>query len=475
MKRSKKVIILACALVVVCVAAIFVSTMEKKKEDIHNSDEIVMQIPADSVTALSWRTEQEPDGFSFSRDDSGWHCDADAEFPVSEEKMQELLSVFEQFGVAFTIENAEDLSLYGLDKPLCTIEITAGDSVHEIQIGSFSAMDSQRYVSIGDGKVYLVNKDPLVLYNVSLKELIANDAPPRFATADKITFSGEENYEIVYQEDGPTYQKDDVYFASLDGELLPVNAQEINSYLATITELNLTNYVTYTADDALLAQYGLDEPELTITVDYTPEEEASESFVLQVGCVEQDEKKASDSESSSSTIAYARVADSDIIYQLDSNDYHLLSACSYDDLRRQNLIPADFEDVVQIDVNLDGNTYVIQADPANEKRDENGNRIFSYNKETTDIFNIKNRLTALQTEKFTTDFSTDTQELGLMLHLNLEGNPQVQVSLYRYDGSYCSAAVDGKPVGLVARDKVVNAAEAFHTIVLGETAPEKTA
>ena len=36
-----------------------------------------------------------------------------------------------------------------LDNPVCTIRITAGGETHTIQLGDYSKMDAQRYVSIG--------------------------------------------------------------------------------------------------------------------------------------------------------------------------------------------------------------------------------------------------------------------------------------------------------------------------------------
>lgn len=59
--------------------------------------------------------------------------------------MKELLSTFEEFGVSFKIEEAEDLTQYGLDQPSCTIDFTADGQDYEVTLGDFSIMDSERY------------------------------------------------------------------------------------------------------------------------------------------------------------------------------------------------------------------------------------------------------------------------------------------------------------------------------------------
>ena len=47
-----------------------------------------------------------------------------------------------------------------------------------------------------------------------------------------------------------------------------------------------------------------------------------------------------------------------------------------------------------------------------------------------------------------------------------ENFPEVQITLYRYDGSHCLAVVDGESVSLVDRTAVVDLIEAIHAIVL---------
>lgn len=68
-----------------------------------------------------------------------------------------------------------DYGQYGLDDPICTIHITAGDTDYEILLGNYSTMDSQRYVSTGDGNVYLASSDPLSSFNCTIRDLIANE------------------------------------------------------------------------------------------------------------------------------------------------------------------------------------------------------------------------------------------------------------------------------------------------------------
>lgn len=158
MNRYKKLYILVGVLVVACLVTFGVTRYESHKEKIQTSDEVVMELSTDSVTALSW--EYDGQTLSFHKEDDTWTYDDDDAFPVDQDKIQERLDLFASFGVAFIIEDPEDLGQYGLSDPTCTIHISAEDQDYTILLGDYSTMDSQRYVSIGDGNVYLVQNDP---------------------------------------------------------------------------------------------------------------------------------------------------------------------------------------------------------------------------------------------------------------------------------------------------------------------------
>ena len=169
MSRSKKIYVLLGVLLVVCAATLGVSRYEAYKEEIKNSDEVILKLASEDVNSLKWEYESKETGkkesLAFHRDDT-WMYDDDEAFPVSEEKIDELLEPFASFGVSFIIENVEDYGQYGLDDPVCTIQVGTDDKTYEIKVGDYSKMDEQRYVSVDDGNVYLVQNDPMDLYEL---------------------------------------------------------------------------------------------------------------------------------------------------------------------------------------------------------------------------------------------------------------------------------------------------------------------
>lgn len=465
MNRAKKIYVLLGILAAACVVTFAVMQMEERKEQIKETGEIILELPSESVQSLSW--EYNGETLAFHKKEN-WLYDEDENFPVSEEKINALLEQFQSFGAAFIIENVEEFGQYGLDAPVCTISLSTENQTYEIKLGDYSRMDSQRYVSIGDGNVYLVKHDPLDEYDAVLSDMIDHDEIPSFDHVTQIQFAGAEAYSITYQEDSAdSYSGHGIYFIQRNETALPLDTSKVDSYLRNITNLNPVNYVSYNATDEELQAYGLDAPELTITADYTSEEEnggeAEHTFILCVSPDPEDAKAAKEAEDGGEAeiSAYIRVGESRIIYKVSSSSYKKLAAASYNDLRHPEVMWADFSDIQQIDISLDGNSYTLASKKDGDKctwsyQDENG----------LEISDLQSALENLVAAEFTDERPTQKEEIGLTIHLDNENFPRVQIKLYRYDGSRCLAVVDGKSVSLVERTAAVELIEAVYAIVL---------
>lgn len=469
MKRAKRLYVLLGILVVVCIAAFAVVKHEERQEEIRNSGEIVLEIDPETVDALSW--EYESESLAFHKDET-WQYDEDAAFPVSEEKIQELLEPFQALDAAFIIEEVTDYSQYGLDNPVCTIHLSAGEEDYEIKLGNYSTMDSQRYLSTGDGNVYLVEDDPMEDYEITIRDMIANDETPSFGQVTGIQFEGADSYQVVYQEyseESPyTYCSEDVYFRQEGEDLKPLDTNLVESYLSGIENLTLDNYMTYQAGTEDLSQYGLDAPELTVTVTYTPEEDEegeSQTFTLHISRSPEERAAAendtaSEEDEEEEITAYARVGDSEIVYQITGDSYEKLIAAGYDDLRHKEALTADFTQVTGLDITLEGTVYNLTSEGSGE------DKTFRFGEEEVDVTDLQSALEGLTADSFTQEEPTQKEEIALTVYLDSEVHPSVQIQLYRYDGENCLAVIDGEPVSLIPRSAVVDLIEAVNAIVL---------
>ncbi len=335
----------------------------------------------------------------------------------------------------------------------------------EIQLGNFSTMDSERYVSIGDGNAYLVKKDPLEQFEIEISDMIKHDEIPKLEKVTGISFSGEEPERIIYEEDSTdSYLKEDVYFMEQGEEHLPLDTARVKNYLDAIRNLDMKDYINYNVSENDLASYGLDAPELSITVDYTvteegTDEEKTESCVLNIARDPkeraEEEKKAekrenqekTDEESEEKEItAYARAGESRIVYQLSTEEYESLMDRSYDSLRHQEI--------------LEGNTYTITSD---KKGDE---RVYRYLDEELELADIRSAIKGLRAETFTDETPDGKEEISLTIRMDNDNYPETTIQLYRYNGEECIAVVDREPVAFVTRASVVDLVEAVNGVVL---------
>lgn len=448
MKRIRKILILLAVLAVISITAYNVSKYEERKEQIKNSNEVVLSVEKENVVSLSWEYDSTSLAFHNSE---GWLYDNDEFFPVDEEEINSLLDIFGSFEAAFIIENVEDYSQYGLDEPECTINFATSDTEYKITLGDYSTMDSKRYVSIGDGNVYLASEDPLDTFKRTLKDMIKNDEVPKFSTVNNISFSGLENYEIYYAEENRfTYCDDDIYFTDKDSETLSLDTSKVKSYLSSLSYLNIIDYVTYNATEDELTKYGFDEPELTVNIDYaTTDEDGNENntvFKIYISTVDE--------------ASYIRLNDSQIIYNLSESDYKTLTEISYNKLRHDEIFSGNFEDIYKMEIIMDNTTYAITS----ETKDDT--TTYYYNDEEISISDLKNALSSLNADSFTSEGPAQKDEISLILYLNNENFSKTAITFYRYNGSLCLAETDGKTVALVDRNSVVELMEAVNAIVL---------
>lgn len=506
MHRSKRLLILVGVLAVVCAAAFLATRVQEQQEQVEASGETVLAIDAGNVASLAWTSGEAE--YAFHKDET-WLYDADEAFPVSAEALEELLAPFSSFNAAFVIRDVTDYAQYGLEEPECTIEIGTAEASYTIAFGDMSAMDDQRYVSIGDGNVYLAVTDPMDAFAVELPDLIDNDEIPQMDTVTALSLTGAVEESIAYVEaGGPSYSDEDVYFLQSGEESLPLDTDLVEDYLGGIRDLVLTDYATYNATEIELASFGLNDPALTVTVEYEQQAEAAEegaepettagTLALHIGRVEEEEESAEETdaaaeetEESAEDISqeeaqyayYLRVGDSQIVYNLSDADGEALFAASYDDLRHRQVFWGDFDDVAQATILLDNQTYTLtaqtaetdetadaaaeSAEPTAAAEDEDAEITWICNGEPVDVTGIRDKLAALTAEAFTEEAPADQLEISLTLDLNDEDVPQVRIQLYRYDGASCLAVLDGEPAALVAREDVVDLMEAVRTLLLG--------
>lgn len=454
MKRSKRIIILAVILALLTAATLALNLYEGKQEQIRVSGQVIVQIPAAEVESVSWINYKD-ETFSFRKEAGQWIYEDDPSFPVDEEKIANVLTPFESYSASFIIEQVEDYGQYGLADPKLTLTINTPDRSFTLKQGGFSIMDSQSYIDIGDGNVYLVKESPEEYVETTLPGMLKHDDTPVLESASQITFSGAENYTISSKVENTNIENPEFsYYTTVGGKTLSLDSEKVETFLGNVTLLRLMEYITYNASEQDLKAYGLDKPVLTITV----QNKESGECHIEIGEVVTE----AETEGQAATVSrYVRIGDSRIVYILSDYDYEKISAVSVDTFRHPEVIQADVTAISRMEVLLEGQTHTFLYTPPAEESQAGS---WSWNDTTIDISPVGQSLLALSADSFTQNTPKDKEEISLKLYTGEELT--VTVQLYRYDGKTCLAVVDGQPVSLVPRASAMALVEAVQAIVL---------
>lgn len=486
MKRAKMVIILSAVLVLIVAAIIGIKAIKEHIDTISTVDEVVFESSVEELTAVKWTRGNV--SLAFNRAESGdWKQTEDADFPVDKDKMESFLEDYSSIHASFVITDVEDYSQYGLDEPEGSITLTVNNTDTTITFGGYSAIDQKRYITIGNGVVYLIDKDPLDSIVLSRDELIKNDEIPQYDDIKEFVLTGDNTLELVHDTAAEhSYNNNDDYFLKEEDNYLAISSVYAEGVIGYISEMEFDSYASYTATKEDLSKYGLDRPSLTATlkgISKADEDGADQEGIttVYIGMVKDDKENTS---------CYARLENSEMIYAFNSVAYTQLLESTYNSLRFKSLMACDNDQISNINATSDGSSYTIEHVTEGDELDEfrvNGEFViaddalkavraiqvtnFAENgyaviKKTSSELTEEGGEAEPVEERVLLDTPGRIKELAVTVGLTGEQFPTRVLEFYRFDGESCIAVVDGELVGLVSRASVIDAREAIYDIVL---------
>lgn len=261
-KKKKTIILLVMILLLVVangVASAWNDKSEKKKEKEAEASKIYLTDAGD-ITAYSYSDGNQ--NMSFTKADDTWEYDEDNEIPVNQDTVQSTADAIRQMEAVRELENPDQLSDYGLDKPSYTIRFQDNDGVTtEILIGNGAG--ENYYATVGDsGKVYTISSDFQNYLQFDLTNLVQYDTVPSIGSGNLKSVTITENgTDTVYEDD-----------------------DQVGELAGGFGTLSLTDCVNYHASTEDLAEYGLDEGQrITAKAVYTDSSDKEQTFTVYLG------------------------------------------------------------------------------------------------------------------------------------------------------------------------------------------------
>ena len=415
-------VLLACILVINLVP----KETEVQEEE---ADVVICSIQSSEIAALSWDMDGEEISFSHDEDawiyteDEAFPTDGD-QLDTMADVLSEITSSktidepedLSEYGLdepwkqlTVTIASAGDdeadeageaeMEAAEADEDADTAETFARDDMKTITLsfGNTSSLTGDVYCSIGDGNVYLVDSSIPESFEYELLDLVETEAVPAMNDIESITVdSVTETLNIEYHPDeGLAYSDEYVWFENSeksvaaektvddtveksvaaeksaeetktkDVTLNALDTELTETYIDNIRDLTLAECAAYNADEQALAQYGLDDPDVEVSVEYLTtiqietnetdedgdtiytEEELENTFELLLG-------KGEDGN------CYVKLKDSSMVYTADSSLYEALAYTTFNELQPDEVLLMNWDEVDAVDIILDGETYSIE-------------------------------------------------------------------------------------------------------------------
>lgn len=261
-KKKKTIILLAMILLLVVAngaASAWNDKSEKKKEKEAEASKIYLTDDSD-ITAYSYSDGSQ--NMSFAKVDDTWEYDEDNEIPMNQDTVQSTADAIRQMEAVRELENPDQLSDYGLDKPSYTIQFQDNDGVTtEILIGNGAG--ENYYATVGDsGKVYTISSGFQDYLQFDLINLVQYDTVPSIGSGNLKSVTITENgTDTVYEED-----------------------DQVGELAGGFGALSLTDCANYHASAEELAEYGLDESQrITAKAVYTDSSDKEQTFTVYLG------------------------------------------------------------------------------------------------------------------------------------------------------------------------------------------------
>lgn len=497
-QKGKKLLLAVIILALLLGVYLFLQKWNQSQEEAEETEaaaEQVMSVASDEIEELALQNGNGQ--FVFLKSEEGWVYEEDADFPLNQDTLDDAAGNLEEVTANRTLENPAELSEYGLDSPAVQVTVKKTDGTElTLQIGNVNSSTGDYYAKLdGEDEVYTIGSSVASAFESSLYDFAVEDSFPEISSADIDGLK-------IEREDGTlqfTYG-DSAWTVSDGSREGAADSTKMNELTAAAGSLYYDSYVDYNAEN--LAEYGLDQPCATITIDYTTAEtvessqedetdteaaadeadtdagseeteaetetiEVPHQVILQVGSlVPADEKESEDAteESTDETDAaenyyYVKLGDSNAIHTVSESSLRAWLDVTYTDSIDSYVSDIPVTGMNALKVTYGGKTYTLtyQAESTtetNEDGEETESTEYTYYVDGTEVDSTLftqfcNGAAAIQTQSRMEEEPENVGEAVLVLEYEKTDSAVLKVEYIPYEsGLYLVRATEKQP-GLV--------------------------
>lgn len=464
MKRGIKLIVLLAILLAVVGGYLLVSKLADNED---KKDEAITAFSIDStdVTRISWTYSGNDITLIYDRSNKKWLYEGDNSFPVNETYPKAMLSKLTSITAERKLSDVADFSEYGLEDPSVVISIidTNGGTTR-LTIGDQNASTSDYYLRINDeSNVYLVGSTLPEAFFYELNDIVAMEEIPYIDNANQITIETPGKTNTLVQLDQDEREKYSYtnqyawYYKQSETSFKPIDGDMAENIITAISGLSWSSCEDYNATDEELKAYGLKDPYVTVTANYT-ENTTPAMFTFLIG------NKTGDS-------YYAKLPDSRMVYLITSTIADRLVNTDYAALKPKDVCFMDWSTVDSMDVTVDGETTTIAFNRTQSGSDNSTTTTtttYTVNNSEGDSGKIEAFLSAIKnfTSEGTIDNGTYSEkgEMVIVFHRNRDSYKTMTLALSKYDERYYLSSFNGEARLLISKSDVKDLKSSFSSI-----------
>lgn len=342
MKRSVKSLILLAVLVALLGSYSLVNKINQQAEVAEEAGTFAMtERSADELTGMVWTNDTE---YHFTWEEDSWINADDAAFPVNQEVVSELADKLITMEATRKLTDVEKLEDYGFDDEsfAVTAEWSDGESTTYI-LGDEMPFADGYYARIEgeEGVVYTMEASLSAMFAETAIDLAEPEEIGNVETALGLSIGNELN--LVRHEESISINPDQRWY-NADGD--PMDDEAVESLIADIEALEWQDLVAVSADEEVLAGYGLDDASASVISVSGDDEDAID---LLIGSINDD------------GAYYARLPGSNMVYTMEAEGVEAVIGSIEDDLWISEIFPLEFEQVQQFTCMLDGNEMIFES------------------------------------------------------------------------------------------------------------------
>jgi hypothetical protein len=376
--KSKEKGLLAAVIVLIIVIGIWLAAgklgdSETADETTENTTISLNEADSSSITAITY--EKDGQTLSFIKDDETWLWEEDHAFPLSQSSLTSMAETLATVTASRELEDAGELSEYGLDAPALTVSYTDSDGNSKTFIvGDTNSAAGGCYFQIsGDESVYIVDDAFADAFETDVYTMADMESFPTIAVAD-ITGLKIESEEETLQLVSSTEDSTGWHVTENGEETERCSDSSITSLMNTIAGCSFQSDVDYQCENP--AEYGLDTPAATVTVDYTETVEVETEEAEETADTDEEETEETESEPETTTVNrkmvlyiggqnedgdyYVRLDGSDEVHTLSSDVAEKFMNCRAVDLYDSYIITGTLDTNSRIDVTIDDEVWSIE-------------------------------------------------------------------------------------------------------------------